>query len=114
VIAELAQRGYEFNEGAHVLSDMLKPYPWWYWTLVVVCNFPVYWLLIYAVFFSREKFRFYCEFLYKHRESQAGSGYALGMVFASFRVGLWFALCIGVVIAQHHLLWKGLFESPGR
>jgi len=105
----LAQDGYEIAEGMRVLSGMLKPYPWWYWTLVVVGNFPVYWGFIYAVFFSRAKFRFYCEFLYKHNRTEPGSGYFLGTGFAYLRISIWVVLCIGAVIAQHHLLWKGFF-----
>ena len=109
MIPLLAQDGYDYAEGLRVLSGMLKPYPWWYWTLVFVGNFPVYLGLIYVVFFSREKFRFYCEFLHKHDRAQPGSGLYLGLMFAGLRMGLWFVLCIGAVIAQHHLLWKGFF-----
>jgi ABC-type Fe3+ transport system permease subunit len=110
MITMLAQDGYEFAEGLRVLSGMLKPYPWWYWTLVFAGNIPTYIGLIYAVFWSRAKFTFYCEFLYKrNQEDGMGSGYTVGTIFASLRVGLWAVLCIAAVIAQHHLLWKGFF-----
>lgn len=102
---------YEYVEGLRVLGDMLDPYPWWYWFLLVVGNFPTYYGLIYVVFWSRAKFRFYCEFLHKrYQEDDKASGYAMGTFFASCRVGLWALLCIAAVIAQHHLLWKGLFD----
>lgn len=99
----------DYGEGARVLADLLHPYPWWYWTLLISGSIPIYVGLMYAVFFSRENFRAYGRFMLMSRSEQAEYGQYGAQVWAFCRMSFWVALCVTAVVMQHHYLWKGLF-----
>ena len=105
----LADGGYEFGEGLGVLRDLLSPYPWWYWTLVFAGNIPVYIGLMYLVFGSRERFREVGRYMLMSNAESWGRDNFLPGIVAFFWISLWVGLCVGAIIAEHHLLWKGFF-----
>ena len=109
MIPLLAQDGYEIAEGLRVLSGMLKPYPWWYWTLVFAGNIPVYLGLVYLMFGSRERFREVGKYMLMSKSEMWELGNILPGMVAFFWLWGWVGVCVAAIIAQHHLLWKGLF-----
>lgn len=98
----------DIGTGLGLLSEWMEPYPWWYWFLLVAGNIPTYFGLIYVVFFSREGFRDYCTAYLEMFRKDSGFGF-LTQFAVGMRIFLWFGLCIGAVIVQHHLLWKRFF-----
>ncbi len=105
----LANGDYEFIEGFKVLGDMMEPYPWWYWFLLLVLNTPVYIGLIYVVFFSREGFKANWDAVVTSVLDRLAA-YHPANLFAFFRFLFWLGLCALALIVEHHMLWKGLFS----
>lgn len=100
-----------YREGLNALADLLHPYPWWYWTLVICGNIPVFIGLLYAVFGSRENFVACGRFLLMSDGECSGLGGFAAQLAAFFRVMLWVGLCVTAVVVQHRFLWSRLFDS---
>lgn len=78
--------------------------------LVIVLNAPLYYGLLFVFFFTRENVKKNIdEFMKGHNNWLYQFHPRSILAFVLFM--LWFGSCIAVVMAQHHLLWKRLFNA---